>query len=278
MTPSTNALAPPSPPSTPRLRIEPTRSPRTLLDGGWWPRSTDPFAELPGLILAIDRLRGPINRLVLNAGTWDGNPRRLAVGGRVLRLGYFTSQPTSLLTAICLNGDRIDLLVVPPETAVDLAEAAMTLAATAGNLVHTPQLLTAAGRVSDARVDSAGRRTWEAEGGRLQTAPDARATVASCGADARRAGKSAPVEPAPAPTAPPPRQQRTDDVPTITTKEQTMTIARHTITSALRRRGQHTRADWVERELPEQVDTSRHTGLLATLRLDPTELAEPTAR
>ncbi|SCL36117.1 hypothetical protein GA0070624_5463 [Micromonospora rhizosphaerae] len=57
-----------------------------------------------------------------------------------------------------------------------------------------------------------------------------------------------------------------------------MTIARHAIVSALRRRGQHTRADWVERELPEQVDTTRHAGLLATLRLDPTELAGPIDR
>lgn len=38
------------PPSIPRLRIEPTGSRRTFLDGGWWPRSTDPLAELPGLV------------------------------------------------------------------------------------------------------------------------------------------------------------------------------------------------------------------------------------
>jgi hypothetical protein len=275
MMPRTDPLAPPSPPSTPRLRIEPTRSPRTLLDGGWWPRSTDPLAELPGLVLAIDLLRGPIIRLVLNAGIWDGSPRRLAVGGRVLRLGYFTSQPAGLLTAICLNNDRVDLLVVPPETASDLAEAAMALAATAGNLVHAPQLLAAAGKLSDAGVDSAGRRTWETEGGSLRTAPDARATVASRRADVRTAGKFAPVEPVLAPTAPGPRQRRTDDVPT---EGQPVTIARHTIISALRRRGQDTRADWVERELPDQVDTARHAGLLATLHLDPTDLAEPTAR
>lgn len=278
MVPSTNALAPPSPPSTPRLRIEPTRSARTLLDGGWWPRSTDPLAELPGLILAIDLLRGPIVRLVLSANTWNGNPRHLAVDGRVLRLGYFTSQPASLLTAICLNDDRVDLLVVPPETAADLAEAAMALAATAGNRVHAPQLLTAAATMSDARADSAGRRIWEGEGGRLRTAPGAPPTVASRTTEAGPAGKSAPVEPASAPAAPPPRRRRTGDLPTITTEDQSMTIARHTIVSALRRRGQHTRADWVERELPEQVDTTRHVGLLATLRLDPAELGEPTAR
>ncbi|MGS2614907.1 DUF5994 family protein [Micromonospora sp. LZ34] len=275
MTSRTDTLAPPS---TPRLRLEPTRSPRTLLDGGWWPRSTDPLAELPGLVLAIDLLHGPITRLVLHAGTWDGSPHRLGVGDRVLRLGYFTSQPASLLTAICRNDDRVDLLVVPPETTAQLAEAALALAATAGNLIHAPQLLTAVGTLFEAQVDSASRRSWESEGGGLRTTHDPLATVAHSGADASRAARSAPVAPPPAPTTPRPRQQRTGDLPTITNEVQIMTIARHTIISALRRRGQHTRADWVERELPEQVDIARHAGLLATLHLDPAELTEPPAR
>ncbi|MCW3840445.1 DUF5994 family protein [Micromonospora yasonensis] len=278
MTPSTNALAPPSPPSTPRLRLEPTRSARTLLDGGWWPRSTDPLAELPGLVLAIDLLHGPIVRLLLNTETWDGNPRRLTIGGRVLRLGYFTSQPASLLTAICLNEDRVDLLVVPPDTPAHLAEAAMARAATAGNMVHTPQLLTVAAHDVGGDGRQLGPAHLGGSGGRLRTAPGNLAAVASRIADAGPARQSVPTEPAPAPTAPPPRQRRTGNLPTIATEEQIMTIARHTIVSALRRRGQHTRADWVERELPEQVDTTRHAGLLATLRLDPAELRESTAR
>ncbi|MEH0971621.1 DUF5994 family protein [Micromonospora sp. CPCC 205546] len=270
MTPPTHALAPPSPPSTPRLRIEPTRATRTLLDGGWWPRSTDPIAELPGLVLAIDLLHGPIVRLVLNADVWDGNPRRLAVDGRVVRVGYFASQPASLLTAICRNDDRVDLLVVPPETPVGLAEAAMALAVTAGNLVRSPHLLAAAGTAPDARTGSADRHTWEGEGGRLRTDPGAPALVASHPADAGPSG-------VPAPTAPP-GQRRTGSLATITTEEQVMTIPRHTIVAALRRRGQHTRADWVERELPPQVDTNRHAGLLATLRLDITGLDGSTVR
>lgn len=52
-----------------------------------------------------------------------------------------------------------------------------------------------------------------------------------------------------------------------------MIIDRALVVAALRERGQQDRADFVERELPEQVDPSRHTGLLATLRLDPAELA-----
>jgi hypothetical protein len=239
-------------------------------------RPTEP-SEHPCLVLAIDPLHGPV-RLLLKPEIWDGNPVCPTIGGRVLRLGYFTSQPASLLPAICLRKDRVDLLAVPPDTPVDLAEAAMPRAATADNMVHTPQLRTVAAH--DVRGD--GRPRGQAHlgggGGRLRTAPGDPAAVASGTADAGPAGHSAPREPAPAPTAPAPRQRRTCSLPTIATEEQIMTIARHTIVSVLRRRGQHTRADWVERELPEEVDTTRHTGLLATLRLDPAELGDSTAR
>jgi hypothetical protein len=134
-----------TPPSTPRLRLESTRARRTLLDGGWWPRSTDPVAELPGLILAIDARRGPVTRLLLAGGDWDSHPRRLSVAGRIVRLGYFVSQPAGLLTAVCSNRDRVDLLVVPPDTADDNADAAMVVAATVGNLIHAQDILLSLG-------------------------------------------------------------------------------------------------------------------------------------
>jgi hypothetical protein len=156
-----------SPPTTPRLRMEPTGSPRTLLDGGWWPRSTDPVAELPGLVLAIDHLRGPVTRLVLSADGWDTHPRRLGVAGRVLHLGYFASQPVSLLTALCANGSRVDLLVVPPNTAEDGADAAMILAATADNLVHAPQIILAVSTPSPRQAPPIAEDAWEGEGGHL---------------------------------------------------------------------------------------------------------------
>ncbi|MEU8241093.1 DUF5994 family protein [Actinoplanes missouriensis] len=158
-------LASLSPPLLPRLRMEPTGSSRTLLDGGWWPRSTDPVTELPGLVLAVDNLRGPVTRLILSAGGWDTHPRLLGVAGRVLRLGYFTSQPLSLLTAICANRSRVDLLVVPPDTTPAAAGAAMILAATATNLIHAqhiPLTLSAPPPPAAAAEDA-----WEDEGGHL---------------------------------------------------------------------------------------------------------------
>ncbi|TCO44535.1 hypothetical protein EV646_110249 [Kribbella antiqua] len=61
-------------PSTPRLRLQPGAA-AELLDGAWWPRSTDPVAELPGLVLALDAVHGAITRLMLHGN--DGTAIRV---------------------------------------------------------------------------------------------------------------------------------------------------------------------------------------------------------
>ncbi len=159
-----SVAASPTAPSTPRMRMQATGSRRTLLDGGWWPRSTDPIAELPGLILAIDNLRGPVTRLVLSSQDWDSRPHRLRVAERVLRLGYFTSQPANLLTALCDNGERVDLLTITPDTEPGIAEAAMRLAATAGNLVYAQHILDHLNRSRSPNPGGAEQNRWEADG------------------------------------------------------------------------------------------------------------------
>jgi len=155
-------------PSVPRLRLRPMSSRRTLLDGGWWPRSADPAAELPGLILAIDGRCGRVTRLMLGPAGWDSQPRRLSAAGGVVKLGWFPGQPAGLLTVFCGSNDRIDLLVVPPGTAAAHAQAAMELAASAANLIHTPDILTAV--TSDPAPPAgteSGLSVWEYEGGQL---------------------------------------------------------------------------------------------------------------
>jgi len=57
-----------------------------------------------------------------------------------------------------------------------------------------------------------------------------------------------------------------------------MIISKAVVLAALRERGQHTRAEFVDRELPEEIDTTRHGGLLAMLHLDLAALAGPEAR
>jgi hypothetical protein len=85
------ATVPPTRPSAPpRLQLDPTMAGTGSVDGGWWPRSRDPAAELPGLIAGLEPSLGLITRVALNLDAWDGAPRRVAVAsGRVT---------TSLLT------------------------------------------------------------------------------------------------------------------------------------------------------------------------------------
>ncbi|MEN3609551.1 hypothetical protein [Plantactinospora sp. ZYX-F-223] len=53
-----------------------------------------------------------------------------------------------------------------------------------------------------------------------------------------------------------------------------MEIDKLKIIEWLRGRGQDVRADWIDRELPDRVDTLRHAGLLSTLGVDPADLAD----
>jgi hypothetical protein len=53
-----------------------------------------------------------------------------------------------------------------------------------------------------------------------------------------------------------------------------MSIPKHVIVARLRERNQNARADFVERELPDEIDPTRHTGLLATLNLTVADLTE----
>ena len=138
----------PTPPSTLRLRLQQDGSAYTLLDGGWWPRSADPATELPGLILALDERHGPVTRIMLGMADWNSSrPRRLRVygpsGSRVVRLGWFATMPAGLLTVTSGNGQRTDLLIIPPDTSEQDAQAVMDQAVRAGNRRHTPALLAA---------------------------------------------------------------------------------------------------------------------------------------
>jgi hypothetical protein len=176
----------PVPPARPRLLLQSDHAGPAPLDGGWWPRSADPAAELPGLILALDKLHGRISRVMLGTAGWNASrPSRLRLGeggSRVVRLGWFASMPAGLLTAIFANGERTDLVTIPSDTSEQNVVAAMQQAARAGNREHAPAILatiTAAasrGSGTTARKEAGSTQlgTWEWEGGHLrdhETAP-----------------------------------------------------------------------------------------------------------
>jgi hypothetical protein len=162
----------PAPSSTPRVRLAPVRSSRAVLDGGWWPRSADPAVELPGLVLALSELYGPIRRLMLNRDSWDAQPPRLAVDKRVVRIGWFASVDPALVIATTESGDQLDLLVVPPGTAESDARDAMARAADPADTMRAQRILAALPSLSArTRAGEGGQDTdagvaWRNEGGR----------------------------------------------------------------------------------------------------------------
>ena len=162
-----------------RLVLGATRVNR-VLDGGWWPRSWDAEAELPGLVQALSERYGRIRHMLLNSPTWTGHVRRLATADRVVRVGWFASLSPALMVAITDADDQIDLLVVPPLFDRAAAEQAMTKAADPANAAHAAELLEAYATQSAhaSRSIHAGQKAnkagipeavWDNEGG--STAP-----------------------------------------------------------------------------------------------------------
>lgn len=167
-TPTRATIVPSAPPSTPRLVLAPTRVDRAVLDGGWWPRSWDPVAELPGLVLALSDRYGQVRRLMLSSAVWGGRFRRLAVGTAVIRTGWFASLDPALLIATTDTGDQIDLLVVPPSTAAGTANQAMAAAADPADTRRAPDILAAGSTPAPAPTDNRYANTvWDNEGGHV---------------------------------------------------------------------------------------------------------------
>jgi hypothetical protein len=165
----------PAPPSPPRLLLARTRVGQAVLDGGWWPRSWDPVAELPGLVLALADRYGRIRLVMLNSAAWDSRFRRLAAGTGVVRMGWFATLDSALLIATTDRGDQLDLLVVPPRTAAAAAERAMTTAADPTNVMRAPDILAAmVAQQSRARNGPDPSAVWDNEGGHLVEARAAR--------------------------------------------------------------------------------------------------------
>jgi hypothetical protein len=126
-----------------RLKLDPRLSHTTVLDGAWWPRSRNLADELPALVHALAGKRGAISHAMLNVDDWDlPHPRRIPAAEGYVRLGWYTSQPSGLLTLICDFGrDRFDLLVVPVDSTASSAAAAMDAAADSDETRRAPEIL-----------------------------------------------------------------------------------------------------------------------------------------
>jgi Family of unknown function (DUF5994) len=157
------------PPVAPRLELRQDPSARTILDGAWWPRSRATVTELTNLIIALDGRQIPVTRIMLNPGAWDEHPRRISVAGRTVRLGWFTTLDANLLIATTRTDQRVDLLVIAPDTSPASAAAAATMATDGAPTLRTAAIMSAVSTraPSPSHGQPPAEDVWESEGGRI---------------------------------------------------------------------------------------------------------------
>lgn len=140
--PAQQRVTPPPPAIEARVAFRQPVTPAPHIDAAWWPRSRDLEAELPGLLDVLWTAAREVDRVSYPIDSWLPVPRRLTIEGRRVRLGGFTHQDQSMISLRDAWGaERIDILVIPPETAPDLAAAAMALASHSGPNQRATQML-----------------------------------------------------------------------------------------------------------------------------------------
>jgi hypothetical protein len=162
-----------------RLRMKPDDAAPGHVDGGWWPRSTDPAAEFPALVAALTSILGPISRAGYSLDAWNATARKLTVHDQVVRMeGFRTMQPNTV-TLTGQNRRRISLLVVPPDTPGGVARAVLRSAADPDTTAAVQDILASNGVSLDQHqadtaeasrprtADRTPEERWEAEGGHV---------------------------------------------------------------------------------------------------------------
>src|SRR5689334_19521899 len=129
------------PENTPRLRLKRKAPVSGYVDGAWWPRDDDLPAELPDLLAVLSVRLGSVTRVAYNLDEWATAPRKIPIGGRMVRLDGYRRQPHNTIGVLGGRGDKIVLLVVPAHTEPDRAHAIVMAAAERDNASSVDILL-----------------------------------------------------------------------------------------------------------------------------------------
>lgn len=132
-----------------RLRMNQTHTPHGVLDGAWWPYSSDLAAELPTLIAGLDAwLDGPrpgrtrrISRVAVSLTIWTNVPRRIEIAGHRIDVAWFGGIDAHTISVSCRDVARLDLLVIPPTAPPEPALAAMTRATDGRSTLRATEIL-----------------------------------------------------------------------------------------------------------------------------------------
>ena len=128
-----------------RLRMKPSTAARGHVDGAWWPRSHDPAAEFPGLVLVMSSWIGPISRVTYHLHDWDTTRRELTVEGWTVTLVGLPTLDANTVVVTGSNQRRMMLLVVPPETPGGAARAVLRSAAGPDTVASVEEILASNG-------------------------------------------------------------------------------------------------------------------------------------
>ena len=112
-----------------------TRTPRLLLrargdesggvDGAWWPRTSNLTSELHDVINALTERLGATRRLSFDWNAHSISQRNIDRPDGVQVTGPLPEQPPDIMYVFGTDGRRLQLLIIPPDTAADDAFAAM---------------------------------------------------------------------------------------------------------------------------------------------------------
>jgi Family of unknown function (DUF5994) len=128
-----------------RLSLVPATAPQAGPGGGWWPRSRDATAELPGLIAELNARAGRVSRVALQARAFDNIPRKLTAGGRTVHVAWFRYMNANTVILTMANRDDLVLLLVPPLAPPAAAAQALRAAASGPGAGPADAILAAAG-------------------------------------------------------------------------------------------------------------------------------------
>jgi hypothetical protein len=154
----------PNPSTSPRSRLEMKDQEigHGHVDGGWWPRSYDAAEEFPPLIDALSARLGRIERIGYDMDAWHSVTRKWIHRGDLVRSEGFHTVFAHTVSIISIAGQRLSLLVVPPETSKDIAETALHAASELVSTATVQDILARAGLLvatpGGARPDNNARR------------------------------------------------------------------------------------------------------------------------
>jgi Family of unknown function (DUF5994) len=141
-----------------RLRLKPQAPATGFVDGGWWPRSRDLPNELPALVAVLAIRLNHVESVSYNLDDWRPAPRKIMIGGAVVRLAGYRSQRRGTIDVLGAR-QRLTLLVVPPESMPSSAHTALMASGHRGNTDDIEALL------RGSADDDPAELRWELDGG-----------------------------------------------------------------------------------------------------------------